>query len=61
MTTDDMDADLSTYTNAEQLSQRLGYWERRLKLSKPTRAEVQEFGEIAKKHALRVAAVMRAG
>jgi hypothetical protein len=61
MTTDEMDADLSTYTSADQLSQRLGYWERRLNLSKPTKAELQEFGELARKHALRVAAVMRAG
>lgn len=61
MTTEEMDKDLERYTSAEGLSQRLGYWERRLKLSRPTRAEVIEFGEIAKKHALRVAALLRVG
>ncbi len=61
MTIEDMDADLAKYTTAETLSARLGYWERRLRASKPNKAEVQEFGEVSKKHALRVAAVMRAG
>lgn len=61
MTTEEMDKDLEAYTTVEALSARLGYWERRLKLSKPNHAEINAFGEVAKKHALRVAAVMRAG
>ena len=59
MTTEEMDKDLEAYTTAEGLSQRLGYWERRLKRS--SHADADAFGEVAKKHALRVARVMRAG
>lgn len=56
-----MDADLVSITEPEQLSRRLGYWETRLRLSRPSVEMVTAFGEVAKKHALRVAGVMRAG
>ena len=61
MTTEEMDKDLEAYSDAEALAKRLGYWEARLRLSRPNKAEIAEYGEVAKKHALRVAAVMRAG
>lgn len=61
MTTEDMDADLEAYTSAEKLSQRLGYWERRFKLTSPTAEQLIAYGDVATKHARRVAAVMRAG
>lgn len=61
MKTTEMDADLVSITEPEQLSRRLGYWETRLRLSRPSVETITEFGEVAKKHALRVAGVMRAG
>ena len=56
-----MDADLALIIEPEQLSRRLGYWETRLRLSRPSDETILEFGEVAKKHALRVARVARIG
>lgn len=61
MKTTDMDADLVQITDPEKLSFRLGYWETRLRLSRPSVETINDFEEVAKKHALRVANVVRAG
>lgn len=57
----EMDADLATITEPDQLGRRLSYWQTRLRLSRPSVETIKEFGEVAKKHAVRVAGVMRAG
>jgi hypothetical protein len=57
----EMDADLATITEPDELGRRLSYWETRLRLSRPSVETIKEFGEVAKKHAVRVSGVMRAG
>lgn len=57
----EMDADLAKITEPEQMGRRLSYWETRLRLSRPSVETIKEAGEVAKKHAQRVAKVMGAG
>jgi hypothetical protein len=59
MTADEMDKDLERFTDFEQVSNRVPYWERRLKLTKD--ADREAFDAIVAKHANRVLGVMRAG
>lgn len=61
MTTAEMDKDLSTYTDFQKLSERVGYWNRRFALTAHDDDEVQRFDEIVAKHRTRVLSVMRAG
>lgn len=61
MTTAEMDKDLSTYTDFQKLSERVGYWNRRFALTAHDDDEVQRFDEVVAKHRTRVLSVMRAG
>ena len=61
MTLTDMDADLAKYDDFEQLSNRVPYWERRFKLTKPEEHQWSDFEGIISKHSHRVLGVMRAG
>lgn len=58
----DMDADLTTITEPEQLSRRLGYWETRWKLTgNRTAADEQEYDAVRFRHSVRCAKVLGAG
>lgn len=59
MKLEQMDADLSRYDDFEQLSNRVPYWERRLKLT--TDADREAFDALVAEHGKRVLGVMRAG
>lgn len=61
MTTDEMDADLQRFDSFDSLSARVGYWTRRLELSKPTPGATERFNSVVEKHSQRILAVMRAG
>lgn len=64
MTTDDitkMDQDLATYSSFDALSDRVGYWQRRLGKSSNAEALSGRFDEVVGKHSDRVLAVLRAG
>lgn len=61
MTLPDMDKDLSTYTDFQKISDRIGYWDRRFALTGYTEEEDQRFHEIVAKHRIRVLSVLRAG
>lgn len=61
MTTDDMDADLSKYSDFEQLSNRVSYWRRRLGLTEDRDQMAEAFDAVVAKHSRRVLGVLRAG
>ena len=61
MTTSEMDKDLSTYTDFDKLSDRVGYWRRRLALSSDKEELTERFDEVVAKHSLRVVSILRAG
>lgn len=61
MTLDQMNEDLKRFDDFEQMSDRVGYWSRRFRLSKPTEKQDEEFDAIVSVHAQRVLGVMRAG
>ena len=56
-----MDKDLERFTDFEQVSERVAYWERRFNLSKPKPIEWPDFEGIVSKHSHRVLGIMRAG
>lgn len=59
MNLSEMDKDLSRYDDFEQLSNRVPYWERRLKLTKDVDRE--SFDNLVGEHSRRVLGVFRAG
>lgn len=61
MTTDEMDQDLKRYTDFEQLSNRVGYWRRRLGLLDKRDDLTEEFDRVVHLHSVRVLGVLRAG
>lgn len=61
MTLDQMNEDLKRFTDFEQMSDRVGYWSRRFRLTKPTQQQDEEFDAIVSKHSQRVLGVLRAG
>ncbi len=61
MTLSEMDKDLERFTDFDQLSKQLPYWERRFKLTKPKDEEWSDFEGVIAKHSHRVLGVMRAG
>ena len=61
MTFSEMDKDLATYTDFQNLSERVGCWNRRFALTAYDDEEAQRFNEVVAKHSQRVLAVMRAG
>lgn len=61
MTLPDMDKDLSTYTDLDSLSARVGYWNKRFALTAQNDDDAERFNEIVAKHSRRVFAIMRAG
>lgn len=54
-----MDEDLKRFTDFEQLSNRVVYWERRLKFT--TDADRNAFYDVVAKHSRRALGVLRAG
>jgi len=58
---DSMDRDLSRITDFDKLSDRVGYWNRRLALRAHTDAEARAFEEVVGKHSRRVMSLLRAG
>jgi hypothetical protein len=61
MTTAEMDKDLSTYTDFQKLSDRVGYWNRRFALTAHDDEDAERFNEVVAKHSQRVFAILRAG
>jgi hypothetical protein len=61
MTIDEMDKDLARFDSFDSLSARVGYWLRRLELSKPGDDATERFNSVVEKHSQRILAVMRAG
>lgn len=61
MTLPDMDKDLSTYTDFQKLSDRVGYWNRRFALTKHDEEDELRFKELVAKHSQRVISILRAG
>lgn len=61
MTLSEMDKDLSSITDFDKLSDRVGYWNRRLALRAHTDAEAKAFEEVVGKHSRRVMSLLRAG
>lgn len=56
-----MDKDLSSYSGFDKLSDRVGYWNRRLALLAHTDAEAKAFEEVVGNHSRRVMSLLRAG
>lgn len=61
MTLSEMDKDLERFTDFEQVSERVVYWERRFNLSKPKPIEWSDFEGVVSKHSHRVLGIMRVG
>lgn len=61
MTLSEMDKDLSTYTDVDLISARVGYWGKRFASISHDPEDVERFNEIVAKHSRRVFAILRAG